>query len=680
VRAFIVRPFGIQRDIDFDAVERLLIRPALQSLSIDGGTTGEIVSQGNIRDDMFRMLVSADIAIADLSIHNANVFYELGIRHGLRSRATLLMRANVDKYPFDLNTDRYFVYDVADPAAALPALIDALRSTLAALRTDSPVYEILRSLKPPDPSVLQVVPRAFNEEIARALSAALPGNLQLLATEAQGLEWESEGLRRVGRTQLKLKAFRAAKETFDRILEIRPDDVEANQRAATIYQRLAATDGTTSTEDRRDLLTRSTQAIERVLDSPVPSRWDRAEAFALKGRNAKVQWYDSVRNAPDSRLVELAVQSPLLTEAIQSYATGFSEDLNHYYSGLNAMSLLCVLLSLVSQQPDRWSEQFDNPSTAAAALAGYSDQYQQLGGAVRLSVQARRRSLERQPIRDQEDWLWMRMSEADLAFLTATNPKAAARCYREALTGALPFDTSSARYQLDIFERLGIRAEFVAEAVHVFDELAPLPPVVTKPDRVLLFTGHMIDEPNRAEPRFPRTAAAEAEARRLIRDAVINELTLAKGAGATVRLVGCAGGACGGDILFHEVCEELQIPTIMLLLVPPDLFVTQSVQRGGAEWVERFNRLRLRGPVRVLQETLDLPPWLQDKKGENIWKRDNRWMLFNALALDASRVTLIALWNQQDGDGSGGTADLVNEVLKRGHKVARLPAEQLKAL
>jgi len=140
VRAFIVRPFGIQRDIDFDAVERLLIRPALQALSIDGGTTGEIVSQGNIRDDMFRMLVSADVAIADLTIHNANVFYELGIRHGLRSRTTVLLRANVDKYPFDLNTDRYFVYDVTNPAGALPGLIDALRSTIAALRTDSPVY------------------------------------------------------------------------------------------------------------------------------------------------------------------------------------------------------------------------------------------------------------------------------------------------------------------------------------------------------------------------------------------------------------------------------------------------------------------------------------------------------------------------------------------------------------
>ena len=61
--------------------------------------------------------MGADIVIADISLHNANVFYELGIRHGLRSTLTFLLRANIDKYPFDLSTDRYFVYDAAHPRA-----------------------------------------------------------------------------------------------------------------------------------------------------------------------------------------------------------------------------------------------------------------------------------------------------------------------------------------------------------------------------------------------------------------------------------------------------------------------------------------------------------------------------------------------------------------------------------
>lgn len=96
MRAFIVRPFGVKNEIDFDAVERLLIDPVLTRLGVTGRTTGEIISQGNIREDMFRLLLTADLVVADLSIHNATAFYELGVRHALRDRYTFLLRSNVD--------------------------------------------------------------------------------------------------------------------------------------------------------------------------------------------------------------------------------------------------------------------------------------------------------------------------------------------------------------------------------------------------------------------------------------------------------------------------------------------------------------------------------------------------------------------------------------------------------
>src|SRR5262245_26097876 len=128
MRAFIVRPFGKKEGIDFDEVERELIDPALKKLGIQGRTTAEITRQGNIREDMFRLLVLSDIVIADISIYNANVFYELGIRHGLQERHTLLIRAegSTDKYPFDLQTDRYFVYDSAEPAKKSDKFFEAL--------------------------------------------------------------------------------------------------------------------------------------------------------------------------------------------------------------------------------------------------------------------------------------------------------------------------------------------------------------------------------------------------------------------------------------------------------------------------------------------------------------------------------------------------------------------------
>ena len=130
MRAFTIRPFGIQKGIDFDKVDRLLITPALKQIGAEGGTTIDIVEAGNIRVDMFRRLLTADLVIADLSIHNANVFYELGIRHALRDGNTFMLRCEASKFPFDLQTDRYFLYKKKSPRSSLKALVLALRRTI----------------------------------------------------------------------------------------------------------------------------------------------------------------------------------------------------------------------------------------------------------------------------------------------------------------------------------------------------------------------------------------------------------------------------------------------------------------------------------------------------------------------------------------------------------------------
>src|SRR5262245_1326587 len=68
--------------------------------------------------------------------------------------------------------------------------------------------------------------------------------------------------------------------------------------------------------------------------------------------------------------------------------------------------------------------------------------------------------------------------------------------------------------------------------------------VIESPEHVLLFTGHMVDAPGRKSPRFPRTTAAEEAARQMIQESIQKQRPLEAG-----RIVGVAGGACGGDIL-----------------------------------------------------------------------------------------------------------------------------------
>src|SRR5262249_22163542 len=202
IRAFVVRPFGVKEGVDFDRVHRELIAPVLDALQIGGDTTAEIARAGNIREDMFKLLAVADLVIADLTIHNANVFYELGVRHAIRSRHTFLIRANLAAVPFDLLTERYLEYDKDQPGTSCAALVDGLRATLDSEEVDSPVINLLhQELIISDMARLLGHPADFREEVRRAAAERRTGDLSLLSEEAQRLPWAREGLRRVGSAQ-----------------------------------------------------------------------------------------------------------------------------------------------------------------------------------------------------------------------------------------------------------------------------------------------------------------------------------------------------------------------------------------------------------------------------------------------------------------------------------------------
>jgi len=73
MRAFVVRPFGVKQGVDFEKVHAELLKPALAAARIEGDTTLESIEQGDIREDMFRLLVGADLVIADVSTNAPNV-------------------------------------------------------------------------------------------------------------------------------------------------------------------------------------------------------------------------------------------------------------------------------------------------------------------------------------------------------------------------------------------------------------------------------------------------------------------------------------------------------------------------------------------------------------------------------------------------------------------------------
>lgn len=648
MKAFIVRPFGTKEDIDFDRVEAELIKPALVALGIPGGTTGEILEAGDIREDMFNELLMADLVVADLSIHNANVFYELGIRHALRTRRTFLLRCRTDNYPFDITTSRYLEYDSEHPAGTLESLIQSLRATLESERQDSPVFQLLPELKEQESEHFLAVHAQFSEDVELAFRKKRDGDLSLYGEEVKRLPWEIVALRLTGENLFKLRSFDSARSIWERVLELKPGDQQALDRLSTIYQRLG-------------MLEESDLALTKLLNDESLPTSARVEALALKGRNDKARWLNGWRAAPAEGQRSLALESQLLRDAFDAYDEAFTRDLNHYYSGVNALGLLVVLLELADAMPEEWLFNFDDEEEATYELGQLRKRHIVLSTLVKSSVQAAEISVT-------EPDIWLDITKADLQCLISENPRRVAVLYKNALLKSDAFVMDSARKQLLIYDQLGIRATCVKAALDVLPAIDDH----TKVIHTILFTGHMIDQPDRKSPRFP--ADQEEVAQQAIQKALEEEkkrIETLYGDNTEVIFRGISGGACGGDILFHEACHKLGIASQMYLVFPREQFIQTSVQFAGTDWVERFNTIynRLEPADRpVLGPGEALPAWLNKKPDYSIWVRNNLWMLHNALVNGGDQVTLVALWNREGGDGIGGTQDMVNRASAAGAK------------
>lgn len=93
---------------DFNRVYGEYIAPALEAAGLEAFRADEEIRAGDIRTDMFQERLVADLVIADLSIDNPNVWYELGVHHALRARGVVLFSGGRVPTAFDLTrTARY---------------------------------------------------------------------------------------------------------------------------------------------------------------------------------------------------------------------------------------------------------------------------------------------------------------------------------------------------------------------------------------------------------------------------------------------------------------------------------------------------------------------------------------------------------------------------------------------
>lgn len=659
MRYFVIRGFGRKKDsqgreIDFDRVDRELIGPALALCDFEGGTTQTEESAGNIRADMFALILEADVVVCDITVHNANVFYELGVRHALRKKHTVLIKGSpsADTTPFDLSTDRYLSYPVDDPKQALQALVRAVQAgQFAGRETDSPIFLMLPRLPETDPRRIVVLPLDFTEEVQRAEAARAKGWLRLLAEDVKGLRFEREALRLVGNAQWKtVRDYPGARDTWERVREGLPQDLEANLALANVYERLSRGQGDPT------LLEQSSQALQRARDCPDLRPAERAEIAALRGRNLKTMWRRQFEKKATVEERRAKALNTYAKDAYEAYLEGFQLDLNSFFPGVAACQMGRILLTLS-----------DSPRFANLFLGLHRDvnarrYVEDLRRDLPLLERVVGLSIEREIAAEGEQCVWARISQADMLFLThdeealAKDPQIAVDAYRSVLDDHESFYWDAARGQLALFEQLGIRAEAARAVMQAFDSEGE--PPQAKPLHLVLFAGHGVDAPDAPAPRFPATAAAEQRARELI-EAQLQALQ----SGDAQLLVLCSG-APGADILALEACARLGIETRLCLPMDVKALMAQAeaFTRHPA-WCERLlSQVKAHGNGRllVLQHEAELPTWLRLHSRQDSWARGNRWMLKLAQCWGAQLVTLVALWDGNAQDlSTGGTAQLV---------------------
>lgn len=103
---FLLIPFSESWSDDL----RLLIEDAAHGLPLEVKRSDDIFDPEIIVNDVWKLINKASLVIADITVHNANVFYELGIAHAIGKKVVLIRQHDSPQAPFDVASWRQLEY------------------------------------------------------------------------------------------------------------------------------------------------------------------------------------------------------------------------------------------------------------------------------------------------------------------------------------------------------------------------------------------------------------------------------------------------------------------------------------------------------------------------------------------------------------------------------------------
>jgi tetratricopeptide (TPR) repeat protein len=338
---FVVMPFGKKPDIagivDFDAVYRDLIAPAILAAGLEPLRADHEPGGGVIHKAMFERLILCRFAVGDLTSANANVAYELGVRHAVRPRTTVLIFAQGrGQLPFDLNLLRAMPYTLDkagvpenaenERQALTRALLAAKEAAVKESRGgDSPIRALVADF--PFPDIEHLKTDAFQQSVAdsddrhRQIGDAKKGGVSALAAFEQSLgdiEYADVGvLLDLFLTYRSVKGWQAMIDLAARMPRPLAESVMVQEQLALALNRAG----------------RGEEA-ETILLDLIARRGPSSETYGILGRIYKDRWEEASKGG------EMILARGLLAKAIDAYRKGFEADWRDAYPGINAVTLM----------------------------------------------------------------------------------------------------------------------------------------------------------------------------------------------------------------------------------------------------------------------------------------------------------------------------------------------------
>lgn len=334
---FVLMPFGKKPAVsgilvDFDAVYQELIAPAIRGAGLEPLRADEEMAGGIIHKPMFERLILCEYAIADLTTANANVFYELGLRHAVRPSSTLLLFAkDTGQLPFDVAPLRSLLYDLGadgkpkDPEIAVASLTTKLQEARQQ-HADSPVFQLVEGF----PDIQRLKTDVFrdrvnySEQIKQTLANARKQGLEAVSAVERDLTQNAKvadiesGI--VIDLFLSYRAVRGWQEMINLVTKMSPP------LAATVMvqEQLGLALNRAGRSDKAEI----------VLLDIITKRGPSSETYGILGRVYKDRWDNACKNG------DKFLAKGLLKKAIDAYLHGFEADWRDAYPGINAVTLM----------------------------------------------------------------------------------------------------------------------------------------------------------------------------------------------------------------------------------------------------------------------------------------------------------------------------------------------------